>query len=193
MLTTSDVADLEKLPVSPSFPHLSEIAESLHTHKISEALTYFAERIRINSDLFEIAPLQTQMQLALLVDEYAPKLNLKDKFIFTCAPIGWDKPRERDYFLSCLDCLANNQKKALPEDIAWLNSTSPKHLEEAEDLSKDISLYAWLAHKFPKHFYQLENLPVLRNKVSRYIEAALLVQAGYKDTSKELMYQSGQS
>ena len=193
MLTTSDVADLEKLPVSPSFPHLSEIAGSLHTHKISEALTYFAERIRINSDLFEIAPLQTQMQLALLVDEYAPKLNLKDKFIFTCAPIGWDKPRERDYFLSCLDCLANNQKKALPEDIAWLNSTSPKHLEEAEDLSKDISLYAWLAHKFPKHFYQLENLPVLRNKVSRYIEAALLVQAGYKDTSKELMYQSGQS
>jgi ATP-dependent RNA helicase SUPV3L1/SUV3 len=193
MLTTSDVADLEKLPVSPSFPHLSEIAGCLHTHKISEALTYFAERIRINSDLFEIAPLQTQMQLALLVDEYAPKLNLKDKFIFTCAPIGWDKPRERDYFLSCLDCLANNQKKALPEDIAWLNSTSPKHLEEAEDLSKDISLYAWLAHKFPKHFYQLENLPVLRNKVSRYIEAALLVQAGYKDTSKELMYQSGQS
>jgi ATP-dependent RNA helicase SUPV3L1/SUV3 len=193
MLTTSDVANLEKLPISPSITHLSEIADSLHTHKISEALTYFAERIRINSDLFEIAPLQTQMQLALLVDEYAPKLNLKDKFIFTCAPIGWDRPRERDYFLSCLDCVTNNQKKALAEDIAWLNSTSPKHLEEAEDLSKDISLYAWLAHKFPKHFYQLENLPALRNKVSRYIEAALLVQAGYKDTSKELMYQSGQS
>ena len=193
MLTTSDVTDLEKLPISPSFPHLSEIAENLHTHKISEALAYFAERIGINSDLFEIAPLQTQTQLALLVDEYAPKLNLKDKFIFTCAPIGWDKTRERDYFLSCLDCVANNQIKALPSDTAWLNSSSPKHLEEAEDLSKDISLYAWLAHKFPKHFYQLNELPALRNKISRYIEAALLVQAGYKDTSKELMYQPGQS
>ena len=193
MLTTSDVADLEKLPISPSFPHLSEIASTMHTHKISEALAYFAERIRIDSDLFEIAPLQTQMQLALLVDEYAPKLNLKDKFIFTCAPIGWDKARERDYFLNCLDCVANSQMKALPTDIAWLNSSSPKHLEEAEDLSKDISLYAWLAHKFPKHFYQLDELPALRNKVSRYIEAALLVQAGYKDTSKELMYQSGQT
>ena len=193
MLTTSDVADLEKLPISPSFPHLSEIAENLHTHKISEALAYFAERIGIDSDLFEIAPLQTQTQLALLVDEYAPKLNLKDKFIFTCAPIGWDKARERDYFLSCLDCVANNQIKALPSDTAWLHSSSPKHLEEAEDLSKDISLYAWLAHKFPKHFYQLNELPALRNKISRYIEAALLVQAGYKDTSKELMYQSGQS
>ena len=193
MLTTSDVADLEKLPISPSFPQLSEIAGILHTHKISETLAYFAERITINSDLFEIAPLQTQTQLAFLVDEYAPKLNLKDKFIFTCSPISWDKPRERDYFLSCLDCVANNQTKVLPDDIAWLNSTSPKHLEEAEELSKDISLYAWLAHKFPQHFYQLNELPALRNKVSRYIEAALLVQAGYKDTSKEQMYQLGQT
>jgi ATP-dependent RNA helicase SUPV3L1/SUV3 len=192
MLTTSDLADLEKLPISPSFPQLSEIAGTLHSHKISEALAYFAERISINSDLFEIAPLQTQNQLALLIDDYAPKLNLKDKFIFTCAPISWDKPRERDYFLSCLDCVANNQRKGLPADVTWLNSTSPKHLEEAEDLSKDISLYAWLAHKFPKHFYQMDELSALRNKVSRYIEAALLVQAGYKDTSKELMYQSGQ-
>lgn len=193
MLTTNDVADLEKLPISPSFSHLSEIAGTLHTHKISEALSYFAERLSMNSDLFEIAPLQTQTQLAFLIDEYAPKLNLKDKFIFTCAPIGWDKPRERDYFLSCLDCVANDQTKALPTAMAWLNSTSPKHLEEAEDLSKDISLYAWLAHKFPNHFFELDELPKLRSKVSRYIEAALLVQAGYKDTSKELMYQVGQS
>jgi ATP-dependent RNA helicase SUPV3L1/SUV3 len=88
-----------------------------------------------------------------------------------------------------LDCVAHHQTKALPSNIAWLNSSSPKHLEEAEDLSKDISLYAWLGHKFPKHFYQLDELPALRNMISRYIEAALLVQAGYKDTSKELMYQ----
>jgi ATP-dependent RNA helicase SUPV3L1/SUV3 len=118
---------------------------------------------------------------------------LKDKFILSCAPIGGDKPKERDYFLSCLDCVANQRLKALPSDTAWLSSTSPKHLEQAEDLSKDISLYAWLANKFPQYFYQLEVLPALRSKVSRYIEAALLIQAGYQNTSKELMYQSGQT
>lgn len=192
MLSTSDTADLEKLPISPSFLDLSEIAGALHTNKISEAITYFAERIHVNNDIFDMAPLQTQMQLAILVDDYAPKLNLKDKFVFSCAPIGWDKPSERDYFLSCLDCVTNNLKKALPTNVTWLNSTSPKHLEEAEDLSKDISLYAWLAHKFPRHFFQLDELPTLRTKVSRYIEAALLVQTGYKETSKELLYQLGQ-
>jgi ATP-dependent RNA helicase SUPV3L1/SUV3 len=132
------------------------------------------------------------MQLALLIDAYAPKLHLKDKFIFSCAPVGWDKARERDYFLSCLQCVADHKTKALPE-VTWLASTSPKHLEEAEDLSKDISLYAWLSLKFPHHFNQAEDLPILRSRVSRYIEAALLVQSGYQDTSKELMYQNGQS
>lgn len=192
MLHTSDVADLEKLPVSPNFKDITHIAGEMHTQKLSEVLTFVRERFSGNSDLFGLAPLDTQMQLALLIDAYAPKLHLKDKFIFSCAPVGWDKARERDYFLSCLQCVAEHKTKALPE-VTWLASTSPEHLEEAEDLSKDISLYAWLSLKFPHHFKQAEDLPGLRSRVSRYIEAALLVQSGYQDTSKELMYQSGQS
>ena len=192
MLHTSDVADLQKLPVSPNFKDITHIAGQMHTQKLSEVLSFVRERFSSNSDLFELAPLDTQMQLALIIDAYAPKLHLKDKFIFSCAPVGWDKARERDYFLSCLECVADHKTKALPE-VTWLASNSPKHLEEAEDLSKDISLYAWLSLKFPHHFNQIENLPALRSRVSRYIEAALLVQSGYQDTSKELMYQNGQS
>ena len=192
MLHTSDVADLQKLPVSPNFKDITHIAGQMHTHKLSEVLSFVRECFSSNSDLFALAPLETQMQLALLIDAYAPKLHLKDKFIFSCAPVGWDKARERDYFLSCLQCVADHKTKALPE-ATWLASTSPKHLEEAEDLSKDISLYAWLSIKFPHHFNQAEDLPILRSRVSRYIEAALLVQSGYQDTSKEQMYQNGQS
>jgi ATP-dependent RNA helicase SUPV3L1/SUV3 len=164
----------------------------MHTQKLSEVLSFVRERFSSNSDLFALVPLDTQMQLALLIDAYTPKLHLKDKFIFSCAPVGWDKARERDYFLSCLQCVADHKTKALP-GVTWLGSTSPKHLEEAEDLSKDISLYAWLSLKFPHHFNQADDLPALRSRVSRYIEAALLVQSGYQDTSKELMYQNGQS
>ena len=192
MLTTSDVADLQKLPVSPNFKDITHIAGQMHTHKLSEVLAFVGERFSSSSDLFELAPLHTQMQLALLIDAYAPKLHLKDKFIFSCAPVAWDKARERDYFLSCLQCVAEHKTKALP-GVSWLNSTSPKHLEEAEYLSKDISLYAWLSLKFPDHFNQAEDLPNLRSRVSRYIEAALLVQSGYQDTSKELMYQNLQT
>jgi ATP-dependent RNA helicase SUPV3L1/SUV3 len=192
MLTTSDMADLKKLPVAPNFGHVGEIAANMHTNKISEVFRYINERVAVNSDLFELAPLEAQLNLGVLIDEFAPKLHLKDKFIFACAPIGWDKARERDYFLSCLQCVAEHKSKALPE-VSWLTSTSPKHLEEAEDLSKDISLYAWLSYKFPEHFKQADKVADLRSRVSRYIEAALLVQSGYQDTSKELMLQSGLS
>lgn len=190
MLTTSDIAALTKLPIAPNLSHILEIAGALHSHKISELLTYFAERIAFNSDLFETASLQAHTALASLIDTHAPNLKLVDKFTFSCAPVSLDKPHERDYFLSCLSCVLHAQKKGLPKDIEWLNSTSPKHLETAEDLSKDISLYAWLAYKFPTTFHESEALPALRKLVSNYIERALLIQAGYQDTSKELMYQT---
>jgi ATP-dependent RNA helicase SUPV3L1/SUV3 len=190
MLTTSDVAELVKLPIAPNFSHVQEIAGVLHSNKISELLTYFGERVAFNSDLFETASLQAPMALALMIDAYAPNLPLVDKFTFSCAPVSLDKPHERGYFLSCLLCVTNSQRKGLPRDIDWLKSTSPKHLETAEDLSKDISLYGWLSYKYPIIFYENGALPALRKLVSAYIERALLMQAGYQDTSKELMYQT---
>ena len=51
-----------------------------------------------------------------------------------------------------------------------------------------MSLYAWLAFKFPQTFYQGHLVPTFRSRVSRYIEQALLTQAGFGDTTKELMY-----
>ena len=190
MLTTSDVAELAKLPIAPNFLHIQAIAGTLHSHNINELLTYFAERIAFNSDLYETAPLQAHTALATLIDAHAPSLALADKFTFSCAPVSLDKPHERDYFLNCLSCVMHTQKKGLPSDTDWLSSTSPKHLEAAEDLSKDISLYAWLSYKYPAIFYENEALPVLRNLVNTYIERALLIQSGYQDTSKELMYQT---
>ncbi|MEY3747777.1 MAG: hypothetical protein RL194_1236, partial [Pseudomonadota bacterium] len=64
-----------------------------------------------------------------------------------------------------------------------------RHLEEAEELSQDISLYAWLAGKYPHVFIEADVLPAFRARISRYIERALLTQAGYGSISKELLYQ----
>jgi len=188
MLTTSDLSTLTKLPIALSLFHIQEIAQALHIEKIGELLTFFADRIGVDSEFFTIAPINIQMSLGHLIDVHAPSLPLAQKFTFSCAPVSLDKAHEVDYFLSCLKSVANNTRKSLPIDTDWLSSTSPKQLEQAENLSKDISLYAWLAYKFPDIFYQAEALPTLRSRVSRYIEQALLVQAGYQDTSKELMY-----
>jgi ATP-dependent RNA helicase SUPV3L1/SUV3 len=190
MLSTSDVVTLSKLPISLSNFQVKTLSQMLNTERIGELLEFSANRLVIDSNLFRISTMQGQVTQGHLVESHAPNLNLQDKFNFACAPVSLDKPHERDYFVSCLNSYAQGKLKHLPAETYWLDSTSPQHLEQAEDLSKDISLYAWLSFKYPEIFNQSHLLPSLRGKVSRYIERALLRQAGFNDTSKELMYYS---
>jgi ATP-dependent RNA helicase SUPV3L1/SUV3 len=188
MLTTSDTAEIKRLPVTPNLFHMQVLSEVRHSARIGELLAYFTERVGIDSPIFETAALSVHVEQGHLIDTHAPGLPLSQKFIFSCAPVSLDKDHERDYFLSCLKSVIAHKKRPLPPAPGWLNAASPKYLEEAENLSKDLSLYAWLSFKFPEVFYQGEAVPILRSKVSRYIEQALLTQAGFGDTSKEILY-----
>ncbi len=188
MLTTSDAAELTKLPVTPNLFHMQTLSNRRHSNKLGELLAYFSEQIGMESTIFETATLGLHVAQAHLIDEYAPGLSLAKKFVFSCAPVSLDKDHERDYFLACLKSFTASQKRALPLEPPWLTSTSPRHLEDAENLSKDLSLYAWLSFKFPETFYQGDRVPGFRSRISLYIEQALLTQAGYGDTSKEILY-----
>jgi ATP-dependent RNA helicase SUPV3L1/SUV3 len=187
-LYASDISDLEKLPISPFFSHIERLSGILHTDKLGELLTFFAERVAIKSRLFQTADMSAHTQLGYWIDMQAAELPLKDKFTLSCAPISLDKPHESDYFLHCLQSVRSGKPRRLPTAHDWLSASSPKHLEEAENLSQDISLYAWLSGKFPQIFHEAEAVPAFRTLVSRYIERALLTQAGYGNTSKELLY-----
>lgn len=186
MLTTDDTSPLTKLPIAPSFEQIANIAEQIHTAKISECLAYFAERVRFNHDLYTFNTAPAQHAQALLVDAHAPQMALKDKFVFCCAPISINVNIEKDYFLMCLQSAYLLAPRALPKAPVWLTSENPKHLDEAENLSQNISLYAWLSYKFPAIFVEQDAVSMIRTQVSRYIERSLLTQAGYGETSREL-------
>lgn len=188
MLSADDTADLDKLPININRLQIDAIAEKLHTRKISEILIYQQERSRFEHALFALAPLNAQISQALLVDEYAAEMSLQDKYIFVCAPISLNVAFEKDYYLLCLRSVAQSKERHLPPRPAWLDSDSPKHLEAAELLSHNLSLYAWLSFKFPQFFVDGNEVMKLRQQVSRYIERALLTQAGYGDTSREIDY-----
>jgi ATP-dependent RNA helicase SUPV3L1/SUV3 len=188
MLATDDTADLTKLPISINFMQIGDIAAHLHTRKIAEILSYHQERTKFHHDLFEQSSLNTQIAQAQLVDEHAPNMALKDKFIFVYAPISLNVAFEKDYYLMCLQSVAQSTTRHLPMAPVWLESHSPKHLEQAELLSRNLSLYAWLSFKFPQCFVDGASVRALRQQVSRYIERALLTQAGYGDASREVDY-----
>ncbi len=188
MLSADDTAELDKLPININMMQIDAFSAKLHTRKISEILIYHQERTRFEHALFALAPLNAQISQDLLVDEYAPDMSLKDKYIFVCAPISLNVAFEKDYYLLCLQSVAQSRVRHLPPRPAWLDSESPKYLEEAELLSHNLSLYAWLSFKFPQFFVDGDKVRILRQQVSRYIERALLTQAGYGDTSREIDY-----
>lgn len=188
MLTTDDRSDLTKLPIGVTFGDVEKLGHKLHTRKIAEVLAYMHDRQQFNDDLFVSATLGTQISQGILVDEFAPDMSLKDKYIFVCAPIALNVAYEKDYYLLCLKSVAASQIRNLPIVPTWLETKSPKHLEMAELLSHNLSLYAWLSFKFPKIFIDGDKVVALRQQVSRYIESALLTQAGYGDTAREQDY-----
>ncbi|MDP1659967.1 MAG: SUV3 C-terminal domain-containing protein [Methylotenera sp.] len=188
MLNTDDTSELTKLPINISFKQIGEISEKQHTRKIAEVLDFHQQRTKFNSELFAQTSLNNQISQAVLVDNHAPDMSLKDKYIFVCAPISLNVAFEKDYYLLCLQSVAQSQKRHLPTPPVWLESVSPKHLEAAELLSHNLSLYAWLSFKFPQIFVDGEKVQTLRQHVSRYIEYALLTQAGYGDTTREIDY-----
>ena len=185
MLDTDDTSNLTKLPIAPNFGQMAEIAGKLHTVKLAECLDYFAQKMRFNDAHFELSSVVAQHAQALLVDEFAPKMALKDKFIFACAPISINTNIEKDYFLMCLQSTYLLAPRALPAAPVWLDSTNPKYLETAEILSQNISLYAWLSYKFPQIFVDANLVNNFRKQVSAYITSALLIQAGYGQTARE--------
>jgi ATP-dependent RNA helicase SUPV3L1/SUV3 len=186
MLATDDTVDLKKLSIAANFGEIVAISHQLHTNKLSECLDYFAYRLRFEHSIFELSNVDAQHSQALLVDEFAPNMALQDKFIFACAPISINVNIEKDYFLMCLQAAYILAPRALPVAPVWLDSHNPKHLEAAENLSQNLSLYAWLSYKFPQIFVDGDKVSNLRQVISRYITRALLVQAGYGQTAREI-------
>ena len=186
MLATDDTEYLQKLPIAPNFGQIAAIEQQLHTNKLAECLEYFAQRLRFNHDLFELANVSAQYSQALLVDAFAPNMALQDKFTFACAPISINVNIEKYYYLMCLQSAYLLARRALPTAPIWLDSNNPKHLEAAESLSQNLSLYAWLSYKFGQIFIDGEKVPEMRQAISRYITRALLTQAGYSQTAREI-------
>ncbi|MNR71234.1 ATP-dependent DNA helicase RecQ [compost metagenome] len=193
MLRLTVPEEVTKLQVAPSLWHIEALAQLLRTDSIAALLSFFARRVAAQSEHFRTAELEDSIALAHEVDRWAPGIGLADKFTFSCAPAAAGKPAEVDYFRNCLRAFAAGRTKRLPEVPGWLtkNVFRDDLLEDAEQLSKDLSLYAWLSFKCPDVYVDGEQVAPLREVLSRYIEHALLRQSGFGLTSKEAREQRG--
>lgn len=185
MLTTDDTATFTKLPIELPFSQIAYIADRHHTNRLAEILMFYDENSRYIDDNFVSSRLSAQISQAMLVDAHAPKMHLKDKYRFVCAPISLNVNVEKDYFLLCLKSVYESSIRNLPVAPYWLSSTNANYLDEAEQLSQNISLYAWLSYQFPQIFVDTKRINKLRKKVNDYISQAIQLHKGFGETSRE--------
>ncbi|MDG1074327.1 MAG: helicase-related protein [Methylophilaceae bacterium] len=191
MLNVDDTATIARLPIAIAISTLTHIADKRHSNRLAECILYLFEQNQHRDALCESMHATAQYAQALIVDEFAPNMAFKDKFALACAPLSIQVPIEKDYFIQCIKSIYHNKRHPIPLAPTWLNGGSEKHLEQAEKLSQQISLYAWLSYQFPSIFSEQDAIPALRLTVANYTKQALLTQKGYGETNKEIELSMG--
>jgi len=171
---------LERLPVGPSLAYALAISERLGISSLSEILLHFEEGFQIEHALFEKALSSDMMGLAELTDRFEDKLSLAIRFKYACAPVSLWQERELGYWGNVIAGHASGAIQRIISLPAWVNDVqsagSRDLLDEAEGMSKIVGIYAWLAHAFPSIFVDAGKAPAAREKLARYINAALKKQ-----------------
>jgi ATP-dependent RNA helicase SUPV3L1/SUV3 len=186
MLETDDASRMQKLPVSATLAEVTALAARRADNKLAPILDAITGDKLRDEPHFERASAGPQAALATLVDAYAPSLALRDKFRLACAPISLQVQIEKGFFVECVKSVATQSAQPLLALPAWTKSADARYLENAETLSQNLSVYAWLVHQFPPIFVDAAKINGARAQLSAYIERALLTQGGYPATTREI-------
>jgi ATP-dependent RNA helicase SUPV3L1/SUV3 len=187
MLQVDDTVPPFALPIAVGGGDIEALSQKIPTWRLAECVEYLhTQYVRQNSQQqlqWQITSLQYQQ--ALLIDEVAPKLSMPDKYRLMCAPLAIQVPIARDYFMQCVEAVATQQARALPNMPDWLNGQQAQYLEQAELICQHLSLYSWLSYQYPTVFLDRGLIDDARKRLNAYISRALRVQAGYGKTQRE--------
>lgn len=174
--------------ISPNDWHVSALAAVLGTNRIYDVIAFFVKHVHPQG-MFKVGSLENSLALAAMVDEAASEpaqnLPIKTRFLLANAPVDALKEADVLYYKKCLEAVKGGYAMVVPSRPDWLKNQIPGMLEQAEQLHKELSLYAWLSFKFPKVFHLSDIMPELRQQLTTYIEAELLTQQGFGLTAKE--------
>jgi ATP-dependent RNA helicase SUPV3L1/SUV3 len=187
MLACDDTVAPFALPMAVSGGDIEALSQRIPTWRLAECVEHLHAQYQRQAGLkalqWQVTPLQYQQ--ALLIDETAPRLAMRDKYRLMCAPLAIQVPIARDYFVQCLQAIDYQRPRALPIMPEWLKGQQAQYLEQAELICQHLSLYSWLSYQYPQVFPDRELVDDARKMLNGFISRALRVQAGYGKTQRE--------
>lgn len=163
----------EKLSIMPSIWHVEKLSHVLNTQNLTTILSYFANKLKINHGLFKTSDLEQIIEVSSYVERRLFDASLEDKFIFSCIPMSPNKANELEYLNKLIAAKRNNKEEKLFGLPSWIHADGANYLYEAEELTKKLTMYAWLSYKYSQIFNDIKKIDSHRKHLSDYIVKAL--------------------
>jgi hypothetical protein len=162
------------LHASPHPQHLSMLSEAYQTEDLPTLFQRFEADVWFPNGLFHTHITDTTRLLSETLAEPMHTCSLQDKYAFARAPI----PRNDEALLAWLQELAtafaSHTPSPLPESLASsLASLSSLALRDAEQAVRQLTLYCWLAYRYPALFPDRQHAERQRSQYNQHIEQLL--------------------
>lgn len=159
---------LDQLPAAPTQMHVRAIADHLGLDRLVPILEFFRTRLRFPGGTFFPDVQDDVLAAAALVDAFAPTLPVEDRYALACTPIDLEEHLFRSVFSEWLELLSAGKSVRFPRRLE-----SGGGLEELEEVLKLITIYRWLALRFPQVFTDLGHVEQLRREATEQTQAIL--------------------
>ena len=172
--------------VAPGRNHVRIISDVLATTSLERILAFFDRAIEFSDERFARSNIDELSYLSTFVDERLPFLDVSERLTIASAPVAIRNETVVDWFLNrMLYCFKDprEEEEADPDHLDDL-FTAARHFEhdaaktlnelrDAEDYLKTLTIYAWLAFRYPEVFIRLDECEVRREAVSAFVERSL--------------------
>ena len=171
--------------VAPGPNHISIISDVLATKSLERILTFFDRAIEFSDERFTRSNIDELSYLSTFVDQRLPFLDVTQRLTVACAPVAIRNETVLDWFLNRMlpAFIDPNNPEAQPDDLDDLFdaarrfeggvASSQLALRDAEDYLKTLTVYAWLAYRFPDVFTRIEDCEERREAVNAFVERSL--------------------
>ncbi|MDP9046314.1 MAG: helicase [Pseudomonadota bacterium] len=160
-----------KAPVAPNGWHVDTISARLHKTLLRDVLGVFMDQLKLDDAHFAVAELEQMLELAGQLDRVAPKLTLRERFVYAQAPVD---TRTESQLQAYLDW-AGNHATAGTAGTPWFLDEVDGHsrLDRMEQALRACTLWLWLDLRFPGVYGHLERVIELRSRLNDGIERQL--------------------
>ena len=171
--------------VAPGRNHVRIISEVLGTTSLERILTFFDRAIEFSDERFARSNIDDLSYLSTFVDQRLPFLDVSERLTIASAPVAIRNETVVHWFLNRMLPAFRDPENPDDgyEDLGDLfgasrhfereGARSQLELRDAEDYLKTLTVYAWLAYRYPEVFTRIEECEICRESVNAFVERSL--------------------